>query len=260
MTETPDAVEEALRDLKVDAPVDLDARVLTQVGLADAWTNVESPVGLLFVAHNPEGISAVAPADDVDQFRDIHATRTGRVLGVEAGLSRRTHAALIRTFETGKLGSLRLDLRGLTEFQRAVLRKTAEIPSGELRPYGWVAREIGNPAAVRAVGSALNKNPVPVLIPCHRVGRSDGTIGEYAFGAAMKRELLAHEGADPAAIDAQAARGIRLTGSTTTHIFCHPTCRHARRIGDRHRVHFRSAAEAAGAGYRACKVCRPAAA
>src|SRR5207245_5306709 len=66
------------------------------------------------------------------------------------------------------------DLRSVTEFERAVLLKALEIPQGEIRTYGWIAAQIGQPLAVRAVGSALRKNPVPVLIPCHRVVRTDG--------------------------------------------------------------------------------------
>ena len=83
----------------------------------------------------------------------------------------------------------------MTEFERAVLLKALEIPRGEVRTYGWIAAEIGRPAAVRAVGSALRKNPVPVLIPCHRVVRSDGHIGQYALGGSdAKRTILAAEG------------------------------------------------------------------
>jgi methylated-DNA-[protein]-cysteine S-methyltransferase len=76
-----------------------------------------------------------------------------------------------------------------------VLLKALEIPRGEIRTYGWIAAQIGHPLAVRAVGSALRKNPVPVLIPCHRVVRSDGHIGEYALGGSdAKRQILAAEG------------------------------------------------------------------
>ena len=83
----------------------------------------------------------------------------------------------------------------MTEFERAVLLKALEIPRGEVRTYGWIAAEIGHPAAVRAVGSALRKNPVPVLIPCHRVVRSDGHVGQYALGGTeAKRTILAAEG------------------------------------------------------------------
>ena len=253
------SLERDLRALRVTAPENLTDRVLTETGLADGWSQFDAPVGRLYISHNPEGVSAVAPAEDLDEFRSIHATRTGRQLGLETELPARIAAALERTLETGRLRRLPVDLRGLTEFQRAVLMKTAEIPPGEMRPYGWIAREIGKPGAVRAVGSALNKNPVPVLIPCHRVGRSDGTVGQYAFGPEMKRALLAAEGADPDELDELATRGVRVTGSDTTHIYCLPTCRHARRTTERHRVEFRSTRAAADAGYRACKVCRPAA-
>jgi O-6-methylguanine DNA methyltransferase len=68
----------------------------------------------------------------------------------------------------------------LTAFELAVLRATLEIPFGETRTYAWVARRIGKPRAVRAVGSALRKNPWPLIIPCHRVIKSDGSLGRYA--------------------------------------------------------------------------------
>ncbi len=137
---------------------------------------------------------------------------------------------------------------------------TTSIPRGEMRSYGWIAKELGRSGAVRAVGSALNRNPIPVLIPCHRVGRSDGTIGAYAYGPEMKRALLGSEGLDAGELDERAARGVRLVGSDTTHIFCVPTCRNAKRITGRHRVEFHSQASAETSGYRPCKVCRPAAA
>ena len=260
MSHTTDTLEAALRGLRTDAPTGLTDRVLTEMGLDDGWTVFESAVGSLFIAHSPAGVSAVAPAAGLEEFRHIHGTRTGRRLGVETELPQRMRAKLDRAVESGRLRTLPVDLRGLSEFQRAVLRKTAEIPPGELRPYGWVAREIGNPGAVRAVGSALAKNPVPVLIPCHRVGRSDGTVGRYAFGPEMKRALLEAEGADPDALDELAAGGVRFTGTTTTKIFCFPTCGHSRRAAQQHRVDFGSAAAAEEAGYRACKICRPAAA
>jgi O-6-methylguanine DNA methyltransferase len=153
---------------------------------------------------------------------------------------------------------LRFDLRELTDFERAVLLKTLEIPRGEVRTYGWVAREIGHPRAVRAVGSALRRNPVPILIPCHRVIRSDG-LGNYAGGAPeRKRAILSFEGADPDWVEALARRGVHFTGSRTTGIFCVPTCRNARRTREQNLVSFQSEQEAAEAGFRPCRVCRPA--
>jgi methylated-DNA-[protein]-cysteine S-methyltransferase len=88
-----------------------------------------------------------------------------------------------------------LPLDPLTVFQRAVLRATHRIPRGDVRSYGDVARAIGRPGAARAVGSALGANPFPILIPCHRVIRSDGTLGGFTGGTALKRLLLEMEGA-----------------------------------------------------------------
>ena len=124
-----------------------------------------------------------------------------------------------------------LDLQGIHDFERDVWRKTLEIPRGEVRPYGWIAAEIGRPRAVRAVGTALGHNPVPLVVPCHRVVRSDGMIGQYSLGGPQnKRTILAAEGLDPDVLETQARAGIRYLGSDTTRIVCLPTCHNARRI------------------------------
>ena len=122
--------------------------------------------------------------------------------------------------------------------------KALEIPRGEVRPYGWIAAEIGRPKAVRAVGTALGHNPVPLIVPCHRVVRSDGMIGQYSLGGPEnKRTILAEEGANPDELEALARAGVRYFGSDTTRIYCLPTCRDARRVTARHLVHFPSATE-----------------
>lgn len=90
------------------------------------------------------------------------------------------------------------DIAGLPRFTRAVLRITAQIPYGEVRSYRWVAEELRKPKAMRAVGNALARNPIPIIIPCHRVVRSDGSLGGYALGLGWKRRLLKLEGAGPA--------------------------------------------------------------
>ena len=87
-----------------------------------------------------------------------------------------------------------LTLDGLTPLQRAVLKATADIPFGELRSYAQIATAIGRPRACRFVGTALSKNPFPILIPCHRVIRGDGSIGGFGSGVSLKRKLLAMEG------------------------------------------------------------------
>ena len=240
------------------APPGILANVLAETGVAHRYATSASPVGTVFVAWSGRGIRALVPVAKTIDFEGKYHADHGRPV-VPSEIPRRLARQLERAFETGRLGSLRVDLEGLTSFQKAVLDKTTQVPPAELRPYGWIAREIGNAGAVRAVGSALNKNPVPILIPCHRVGPSDGAVGRYAYGPEMKRALLRHEGLDPDAVDTAAERGIRFTGTRTTHIFCLPTCRHSRRVSGSHLVEFRSQSDAEQAGYRPCKVCRPAA-
>lgn len=83
-----------------------------------------------------------------------------------------------------------LDLRYYTPFQQAVWQAAAAIPSGETRSYAWIAKRIRNPKASRAVGQALGANPVPIVIPCHRVISSTGTMGGFSGGTGMKKKLL----------------------------------------------------------------------
>jgi len=90
----------------------------------------------------------------------------------------------------------RLDLSGATPFQRGVWQAARLIPYGETRSYAWVAGQIGKPKAARAVGQALGRNPLPLIVPCHRVLAADGGIGGFSGGVEMKKYLLAHEMAD----------------------------------------------------------------
>jgi methylated-DNA-[protein]-cysteine S-methyltransferase len=82
-----------------------------------------------------------------------------------------------------------------TDFERKAWLALREIPYGETRPYKWLAERIGSPKAVRAVGRALKKNPLPIILPCHRVIASDGSIGGFSCGIEIKKWLLRHEGA-----------------------------------------------------------------
>jgi O-6-methylguanine DNA methyltransferase len=249
-----------LRRLRASAPGSLVPRVLVEVGLADAYATVASSIGPVFVAWNRLGVSAVEPAGDPAAFEAGFRARHGRPVGAVAAPPAGLAAAIEAGLHGRRRRSLHFDLRGLTEFERAVLAKTAEIPAGQVRPYAWVASEIGRPRAVRAVGSALAGNPVPLLIPCHRVVYSDGRVGMYALGPENKRAALTAEGVDPDELERLARAGVRVVGSDTTRVFCFPTCRHARRVTPAHRVEFGSPRAAAAAGYRPCRHCRPAAA
>lgn len=250
-------IETALTALRTTAPEGVLSTVLTAVA-GEEYSLVGGPTGPMYVSWSADGVTACVPSSVAGSdagFEQRHPAALRRVESPPPRIARPLREAL----ETGRLGNLPVDLDALGDFQQAVLRKCAEIPPGEIRPYGWIAREIGNPGAVRAVGTALGRNPIPILIPCHRVVRTDGRIGKYAFGTQMKRDLLTGEGIDPDAIELNASRGVRYVGSDTTGIYCYPTCRHAGRITETHRIEFGSSADAEDAGYRGCKVCRPAA-
>jgi O-6-methylguanine DNA methyltransferase len=240
------------------APVHVREQVLVETGLADRMAPIDSPLGTLWVAWNGRGVSEVEQAEDGAQAAARHEARTGRSTTLADALPDHLDRAIRRRLAGETRVRIPLDLRGRTQFEVAVWTKALEIPRGEVRPYGWIAAEIGRPKAVRAVGTALGHNPVPLIVPCHRVVRTDGTIGHYSLGGpGNKRTILAAEGLDPEALEDAARRGERLSGSTTTKIACWPTCRHARRVQDRYRVSFRSLREARERGYRPCKICRP---
>ncbi|MCX8109987.1 MAG: methylated-DNA--[protein]-cysteine S-methyltransferase [Syntrophorhabdaceae bacterium] len=90
--------------------------------------------------------------------------------------------------------SIDVDLSGLPEFTQKILKEVKKIPYGETRTYGWIAKKIGYKNAGRAVGQALKSNPIPIIIPCHRVIRGDGTIGGFSLGIKIKERLLSIEG------------------------------------------------------------------
>lgn len=251
-------LETDLRDLRTAAPTPLSTRTLVAVGLADEYAPLESGIGSILVAWNGRGVSFVSRADDTSAFERRFAVEIGRPLHRSDSVPEHLAAAIRRRLAGDHRAKIALDLRGATPFEEAVWRKALEIPRGEVRPYGWVAAEIGRPRAVRAVGSALGRNPVPLVVPCHRVVRGDGTIGQYSMGGPeVKRRVLTSEGVDVDGLVQLAARGVRYVGSDTTHIVCHPTCHQARRITPAHRVAFRSLSAAVDHGYRPCRSCRP---
>jgi O-6-methylguanine DNA methyltransferase len=241
----------------VHAPSTLLPGVLTRLGLGDAYAFLDTPIGPLFVAYNDVGISAVMQAENAVDFERAFRTRFQRPIHAVNALPPTLAESLNAQLSGVTRADLPFDLRHVSEFERAVLLKALEIPRGEVRPYHWIAREIGRPKAVRAVGTALGSNPIPVLIPCHRVVRSDGRIGEYIFGSANKRKLLSVEGADPELLEQLGRSGVRYLGDEADHTFCFPTCSGMHHRTDRKLLRFRSDQEAQAAGFRPCQSCRP---
>jgi O-6-methylguanine DNA methyltransferase len=268
MTTHPDAMGDpsatevaALAGLREVAPPYLAHATLVAVGLADDYAVIDTPIGPLRVAWNARGVSAVERAVDDAAFEDRFHARTGRRAERRDALPADLARKVERRLAGDRHNRIDLDLRDASDFERAVWMKALEIPRGEVRPYGWIAREIGRPKAVRAVGTALGHNPVPLIVPCHRVVRSDGMIGQYSLGGPEnKRTILSAEGLDPDELEGLARAGIRFIGSDTTRIYCMPSCHDARRVTERHKQEFRSAGAAAAAGYRPCRHCRPLAA
>jgi len=139
-----------------------------------------------------------------------------------------------------------VDLERLPDFQRRVLGETCRIPYGEVRSYSFLAERVDHPRAARAVGTALGRNPVPFIVPCHRVLRGDASLGGYGFGLPMKADLLVLERGTPV-----------LQGCATTRIVCRVGCAALRRARPDNRVVFASVADARSVDYRPCRLCRP---
>ena len=166
-------------------------------GLLDvAYASVDSPFGRLLVATTPRGLVKVSlPSYDPDEtLQDLAARISPRVLESPAQLDdvRRQldlyFAGRLRKFD------LPLDWQLSKGFRRRALRAIDRIPYGKTRSYTQIAASAGNERAVRAAGTACGSNPIPIVVPCHRVLRSGGALGGYGGGLPMKEELLRMEG------------------------------------------------------------------
>jgi len=153
------------------------------------WCAVPSPIGRLRVAASETGLVRISFSQSEASFlRDL------RRLGAQPVHSPARTADVVhqlRAYFAGERRAfdLRFDLTGMSSFQRRVLMAAASVPAGEVVSYGEIARRIGQPGGSRAVGQALGRNPIPIVIPCHRVVATGG-IGGYGGGLARKRTLL----------------------------------------------------------------------
>jgi O-6-methylguanine DNA methyltransferase len=256
MTEA--SIHEAMAELaRRRAPESLLPGVLQRVGVGYWYAPLSTVIGRVLVAHGPRGIVAVRQGEGGRAFEEWFARIHRATIRPEPSLPA-SLASLVEARLRGERRRLHVDLELATPFQRAVLEQTARIPYGQVRTYGWVAKEVGHPRAVRAVGTALAHNPVPLVIPCHRVLPGDLELGRYSCGGPeAKRAILEAEGVDLSRLQSLAAQRVRFVGSETTHVFCTPTCWTGRHLSPRHEVRFRSEREARQAGYRPCRVCRP---
>ncbi|HSN32222.1 MAG TPA: methylated-DNA--[protein]-cysteine S-methyltransferase, partial [Ideonella sp.] len=146
-------------------------------------------LGTVLAAATPKGVCAVKLGPDPATLRRLLAEEFSAAERIEQPMPELEEK--IRAFVAGEgsLAKVPVDIRG-TVFQQRVWQALRRIPRGETRTYGEIAREIGAPAAVRAVGSACGANPVALVVPCHRAVRTDGGLGGYAWGLPVKQRLL----------------------------------------------------------------------
>jgi methylated-DNA-[protein]-cysteine S-methyltransferase len=192
-------VTDPFADLAAEDTGPLRARLAdaaAQRGLLDvAYRTLDSPLGSLLLAATPAGLVTIAYA--VQDHDAVLATLAHRISPrvIRAGLGLDETARQIDEYFAGRRQSFdtRLDLQLARGFRRTVLQHLREVGYGTTTSYAGLATAAGSPAAVRAVGSACATNPLPIVVPCHRVIRSDGSPGHYVGGDAAKTTLLALE-------------------------------------------------------------------
>jgi methylated-DNA-[protein]-cysteine S-methyltransferase len=189
-------LERLLRDASapVPQPPAIDAAAAA-AGLLDvAYATLDSPVGRLLVASTPRGLVRIAYLDSVTDedaaLTDLAARISPRVLAAPVRVDEPRRE--LDEYFAGRLSgfSVPIDWRLTHGFGRRVLRATARIPFGEVSTYKQVATAAGSPRGHRAAGNALGQNPIPIIVPCHRVLHTGGGIGGYTGGVARKRVLL----------------------------------------------------------------------
>ena len=179
---------------------DLDRRfrdAAADLGLIDVGFDVvDSPIGDLLVAASDRGLAAISfdsePQDSLERLARIAGPRVLRSSRSVDGARRELDQYFEgrrRTFD------LSLDLRALPPFTLSVLDQLARVPYGETTTYGALARRVGHPRAARAVGTVMNRNRIPIVLPCHRVVGATGSLTGYAGGLDVKEKLLELEGA-----------------------------------------------------------------
>jgi len=220
----------------------LTRRIMDQIALQLDRPNLADLLAQLDLSASHSGITRVS----------YRRGRRGEVSMPESGhvgkLLRQAREELAEYFAGDRtFFSVPVDLSQVPEFERAALDVAAQIPYGEVRSYKWIAEQLGKPDAARAVGSAMAGNPVPLIVPCHRVVKTDGGLGGYSFGLVQKEALLNLERSTAPYV-----------GCVSTKVFCRKGCAHERRIREGGRIHFAVPGDAKTSGYRPCQVCRPA--
>jgi methylated-DNA-[protein]-cysteine S-methyltransferase len=236
------------------------ARAISPIRRSEAHVGlIESPLGHLLAAESPRGLVALAYLDSRDAASILADLRQKFDLIEDAAAATRIGEEIQRHLDGDDDAIVHrpIDLSlVVSPFQRRALTRLREVPAGSVVTYQGLAAAIGSPSSQRAVGTTMASNPLPIYVPCHRVIKSDGRIGNYGGGVERKLKLLRAEGFE---VD----RGDRIPvhavyGHWQSRIFCSPACSAVRRAERKKWIIFTDAAHARGAGMRACKLCRPA--
>lgn len=244
-------ISEARRSIERD--LQLIRRPQARVGV------IPSPVGRLLVAESERGLAAIHYLAVDGAERTLEMLRRKFDLIENEASTRRVAAELDRLFKGDSSAALahRVDLSLVeSDFQRRALISLRTVPAGAVVTYQGLAAAVGHPNSQRAIGTTMATNPVAIFVPCHRVIKSDGTIGNYGGGVENKLKLLRAEGFEVGRDLRLPARAVM--GHRKTHIFCRPECSAARRADSSRMLIFADAHAAGSAGLRACKLCRPA--
>lgn len=161
------------------------------------YGTMDSPLGVLLIATTDEGVCEIDFGRNrtIDEFRDRMTERGFDLIHDQAAIQ--PVVEQLSEYFQGRRNTfdVPVDVSHLTPFARDVLQATAAVPSGGIATYSEIAKLIGNPGASRAVGNALGRNPIPIILPCHRVVPADHSIGKYTGGVDIKVKLLSLEGA-----------------------------------------------------------------
>lgn len=228
------------------------ARPAARIGI------IESSVGRLFVAESDRGLLGVHYSDTGDDTAMIDAIRQKFDLREDAEAARRILDEIERALagDNDAVAHRRIDYSLVTSpFQRRAFARLRQVPAGGVVTYHALAAAIGAPSGQRAVGNAMATNPLPIFVPCHRVIKSDGSIGNYGGGVERKLKLLRAEGF-------RIGKGNRVPsdavyGHWQSHIFCRPECSAVRRADRKRWIIFSDASRANASGMRPCKLCHP---
>ena len=159
------------------------------------YCKVHTKIGDFRIACSSKGVTAISPGSETDTaFEATYRKRLG--IKPDNGVVPDVYKQALRAAVQGqKTPSVPIDWSGFTPFQEKVLKTLLKVPAGNVQSYSWLARRAGLPKAARAVGNVMANNPVPFLIPCHRIVPASGGVGNYGLGKKLKHELLTREGA-----------------------------------------------------------------